>query len=745
MNSSDGDNNDDAAGELTDHVNVANPQEFEDTEPYPNTAPVGDILGHKDPGITRFIWQNIDGTTIGPGGDIETKLSAFRDMQADHITWIETKEDTHKPKVRSRIHNHCRKVFGVGHYRATMAHTSVEHGSDKKPGGLLSITSGPTMGRVLETGSDPWARWVYTKFSASGGRNITLIAIYQPCKNTVRDAGPTTTFTQLYSLMAKAGRPNPHRVRKHFTSDLVTFVKKCQANDELVCVGGDFNETLGDDNDGLTKLCSECELQDIHYQRHNVDTHNFRTYIRGSKCIDYVLMDPDLLHSVDAIGYNPFNFRVTGDHRGLFMDVNTSAFFGSPTVPMAPLNARHLNSRRINQIVPYFKELHAELQRHNWFDQIRQLKHQMEEGQQSHALAEKLDKRRIAACQSAAAKLQRYPAPPYSPEIAELRNIESILRLAMSQHANPDDDYSDAMDNLFLKLSSNSLVVPESLEEIKQLRKQNKKVLRAMEFDEMKTSSARNSHNDSLIAMYEAAGRPLSAQAVRMIQKGEASKKVWKQCAAARGLDKGGGLSYVLVPATEGEDPKECETWVKIDDPPQVRDRVTQRLQQHFSQAKDCNLTSPPLDVTMDFEGSCAKAAAILNGTYDTSNLDEATTWLIEHLKFVAGSEDAIDAELSASDFKGKVKAWDERTSTSPASDVHLGHAKAYYALHPLPPNSQEERDFESMRRSMLSGHLLLLNCAIQFGCSFHRLQTTVNALTEKDPGCSSPASDPPA
>ena len=81
----------------------------------------------------------------------------------------------------------------------------------------------------------------------------------------------------------------------------------------------------------------------------------------------------------------------------------------------------------------------------------------------------------------------------------------------------------------------------------------------------------------------------------------------------------------------------------------------------------------------------------ILNGTFDYETVDETTQWLLKSLQYTAGSEDALDYHLSAGAFREKIKSWDERTSTSPVTNVHLGHAKAYYAITPLKEGSKEE------------------------------------------------------
>ena len=93
----------------------------------------------------------------------------------------------------------------------------------------------------------------------------------------------------------------------------------------------------------------------------------------------------------------------------------------------------------------------------------------------------------------------------------------------------------------------------------------------------------------------------------------------------------------------------------------------------------------------MHFEGTGDIADAILTGTYDTSQAPtEAAKWVIEALKYAAGSTEAIDAYVTPEELVGKLRAWNERTSTSPMTKVHLGHGKAYYAATTLDEDSPE-------------------------------------------------------
>ena len=212
-----------------------------------------------------------------------------------------------------------------------------------------------------------------------------------------------------------------------------------------------------------------------------------------------------------------------------------------------------------------------------------------------------------------------------------MRTIDQLLSRAASQIKNPVDNYHDIMERLQLKLGSVEIAIPDSLQEIQTMKRANKKLLRAMEVEEISTGDARIKYQESLIDMYEKAGKFKDAKVVKKILKAEALARVWVDCSKARGLNKGGGLSYVLEPTDPAEPPtNDCQEWSKVTDPTEVRAKVSQRLQQHFSQSKGCNLTSPPLDVTMDFEGNCEKAEAILNGTFGYSIVDETKKWLLE-------------------------------------------------------------------------------------------------------------------
>eukprot|EP00957_Ditylum_brightwellii_P088060 6708329-Ditylum_brightwellii.AAC.1 len=58
----------------------------------------------------------------------------------------------------------------------------------------MSITQGDVVGRIIDSGSDKYGQWVYTKFAARDECVVTVITAYQFCK--VSKKHVTTTYNK---------------------------------------------------------------------------------------------------------------------------------------------------------------------------------------------------------------------------------------------------------------------------------------------------------------------------------------------------------------------------------------------------------------------------------------------------------------------------------------------------------------------------------------------------------------------
>jgi hypothetical protein len=535
------------------------------------------------------------------------------------------------------------------------------------------------------------------------------------------------------------GRTNPTNVRAHHVADLLEFVKECQGGQEYVIVAGDFNEIIGETTQGLTKLCSECHLVDIIRSHH--PRRDFTTYSRGQKILDYVLIDPALAPAVTACGYEPFMIRIMGDHRGLYVDFDTTLLLGSDTIPLSRMETRDISTKKPHQLYPYFIHLDEQLENHGWYDGIAKLRDYYDRDEPNHTLALTLDERRIRSCRSAAKKVKRYPLGPYSPKIAKLRNIYTLLNLVI-RHSVSQVSYVEQIKGVQSLMTDLEFQLPPTIEACKVERQRVWKDLQDTLKKEIHTSQSRREFLKELMERYQAEGNSKAAKRIRNQMRCEEVARIFQKCANARGKEIAGGLSYVKVPADPTEPAtNSCTEWRSVTDPQEILDTLLARIQYHFGQAKGSTWTSGPLDTTDNFKAADEMADRILDGTFERDpQLAPQVSNLLDYLQYShENCQEAVKWEVTPAEFKGKLKVWDERTASSPYSGIHLGHGKAYYAEHHMETDTEEGAamvaELEAIREKIRDGHLLLLNYAIKFGFVYPRWKVIVNSLIEKIPG----------
>ena len=489
-----------------------------------DTVPQGDtMLVPKESTNSRFHLQNPKGVyDLGDAQSLMTNMEIMKNIEADHSMIPETQMDSTKYWVKSKAHKVLTKVFGRGRNRPAMGASQIDMSPNtndsRKFGGVMSVTIGNLCGRVKETGSDSMGRWVFTKFNRSGGGTITIVTTYHVNDGNPRlaTAGKSTALMQQYQALRLEGREEPHKVRRHHTQDLLKFVKKCQHAGEKVCVGGDFNMIIGEGTDGMNKLCTQCNLIDAYFHKHG--NQNFRTHEFGSKVIDYFLIDPELAPSIKRVGYEPFNANIQSDHRGLFVDVDTELFFGSLTIPLAPLSCRDLQSKKSRHIKPYFQEKHKQYEYHRWGNMITQLQACIDNDTPNHDLVETADNRRTRSCKTAARKLAQYPKEPYSPALRRMRDIDNLLRMELHQRSS-DTDYSNTIEKLRARIGGIPITVPENTQALTKYHRAHVKTFKKMVREEMKTGDLRIQHQNDLIAQYSADGNHKQAKILQRMQR----------------------------------------------------------------------------------------------------------------------------------------------------------------------------------------------------------------------------------
>jgi Sec-independent protein translocase protein TatA len=331
--------------------------------------------------------------------------------------------------------------------------------------------------------------------------------------------------------------------------------------------GWGLNETLGDTFGGMGRLVSECGLFDIVADRHG--TTGFSTYQRGTKVLDYCLMTQDLIDSVHHCGYKPFKCNILSDHRGIFVDFSTAHLFGNIIQPLQPVALRDISSNKPFQTAPYFQHKDKFLTTVGWYEDLTSIQHSIQMGIPNHMLAERLYQQLASACKEAGSMLKRYPPAPYSPEIARMRNILRLMKLTVSSYF-PQYNLEDTIAETRAKLGSIGVTIPNTLEECRRALNQYKKEFQATIREETKSKQFRQDHQKKLIQEYEQKGDKKEAAILRRIQRVEQVKKVFLKCKAARNLLREGGISHLMVPTDQTQDPKVCTDWRRVDCPDKI-------------------------------------------------------------------------------------------------------------------------------------------------------------------------------
>jgi hypothetical protein len=169
--------------------------------------------------------------------------------------------------------------------------------------------------------------------------------------------------------------------------DLSTFLHLRKTLGDEIIIAGDFNKDIGSNSTGMSKICRQYHLADSIYRNHGNPQTQFATWIDGHTTLDYILVDHSLLSCINACGYESFQQRIQGDHRGMFIDFNTSKLFGAPDTQLAPMAARLLKSSNREHVTQYFETRYDYLENHNFFNKLEQLKQKP-----NNKLAEKLDR-----------------------------------------------------------------------------------------------------------------------------------------------------------------------------------------------------------------------------------------------------------------------------------------------------------------------------------------------------------------
>ena len=290
----------------------------------------GDELKEKMENTLRVYAGNINGFSLDRrGGQYDSFCQMIKEVQADIICGQEHNLNTTNSAVRGILNNTTTQHWKRN--RINFASTPIAFEKYYKPGGTFIMSVGDTTSRLRDRYQDNWGRWTSQTFQGRAGRLVTVISAYQVVTDTPAK-GTTTAAAQQHSLLLQTNDVTTSP-RVAFRRDLKHFIKACRDASHEILLVGDFNESVGNDPEGMSKFLVECELVNIMTRRHSKPLPS--TYSRGRRCLDYAFATEQVANAVTNAGYEPFNIRYPTDHRTYFIDLATSELFGIQLQPLA--------------------------------------------------------------------------------------------------------------------------------------------------------------------------------------------------------------------------------------------------------------------------------------------------------------------------------------------------------------------------------------------------------------------------
>jgi len=222
----------------------------------------GDSMAETKPeNSVRMLFQNVRGFQFEKTGNKLKDIVQLQDYHGLDVLCIsEHHQDTTSFRKRMEMSDIVHSLV-PGRAACQFDSSAESTHSGTKRGGTGIITVGSLVGQLEPKGrgGDPMGRWSYMSYRRKDLPPITIISVYQVCKDPGRLLGETTWHQQRRALDDDGRDIDP---RNAFISDLSSFIKQLQQQQHDIIVGGDFNETIHDPRSGLLRLASATGLSD---------------------------------------------------------------------------------------------------------------------------------------------------------------------------------------------------------------------------------------------------------------------------------------------------------------------------------------------------------------------------------------------------------------------------------------------------------------------------------------------------
>jgi exonuclease III len=371
----------------------------------------------------RVYCQNVCGIFDRQVIELDSAFKEIKQARADIFTFNETHGDESNATARRVLRLSKQRMWRDNNEECKIVHSSskapVLHFT--KPGGNMVGITGPLVGRIRETITDPYGRWCSYTIIGRDTKEIMILTAYNVSQYKNAKVGNDTLFNQqivLYKLN-NIREPDP---KKMFITDLKEL-------DKDIILTGDFNEMVGDDSNGMAKVLSAGNLTDAHSNQHGIV--DITTYTRGTKRLDYVFVTPRLVDRIIRSGYESFHARIASDHREYFVDFSLAGFLDRQLPSIFSASSRAIRGTHPSNITKY-----VEYYTNTWKRETFYRKAKVQKKWYERKKLEALDLTITRGMLEAEDRCRIHHRQPWTKEVNEVMTTENILRIQLSSLKN---------------------------------------------------------------------------------------------------------------------------------------------------------------------------------------------------------------------------------------------------------------------------------------------------------------------
>ena len=670
----------------------------------------------------RFWFQNVNGLICKNDiQEFQYNIAKMADSGTNFFAFTETKINSNKPGVNSKIVDGLKQIIPNGHFRLANS-PDYPRRSMYQPGGIASGFDASLKMRYLREGFDKYGRWVWQEFGQH--HMVTRVyTIYRVNAGSENSCGTSTAWYQQNCLYEADGmRVDP---RKQVLIDLCNEIRPCIERGHNILLGGDFNERIYSPE----AMSSQFESVGLY----NVFEHRFqnsnlpRTHARGSQAIDHVWCTQHILDNISYAGFSPFGHIWDSDHRGLFVDIKASILFQNDEISLVYSDFRRLKSTIPKRTKKYLDALHTNWKYHNINQKFNDLS--ATKYSDDPELFEKkincLDKQIteiMVGAERRCTKVSSHHIDDWCPETMEALELRRHKKTLLTKASKITLDTN--LVNAIETFRDASVQYKEANNKYLELKKQSKQKRKDFQMELAKEVAASK-------------GTEAAKEINTLIHIEKQRNQALRLNSTLKPRSSGGPTS-ILIPAIseyqrpyqrdfdhmkidtiwqriEFDNGEDVINWQRVTDQKIVEAMLLKWQQCHFTQANETPFASEYWHRELQ---DPEVQEQILDGTYDIpAHLPAEAKEILKNMKRPDNIENNL-SEASYTDFFDFIKKIKEKRSSSP-SGRHYGHYKVIMVSAP-------------QYLQILHG---ILDLAVRHCIVLKRWQTTVTSLIEKKQG----------